>query len=1072
MAGVDLYWLGPPQIEVDGRSVKLETRKGAALLALLSVEGRPFSRESLAAMFWPEYDTERAPANLRRVLASVRKSFDGELLSADRDTLQFRGSGNTTVDCVMFLSRIESLRAEISEGRFTGQHAEKLQSALSLYRGEFLEGFNLKDSPEFDRWQALKRDEFRQLAAWALERLAEYNSEEKQWADAADAARRWLELDNLNEHAHRTLMLLYARSGKRNDALRQYNDCRRILREELEQEPEHETAELAEKIRLRRIEAAGSRNRQSVSSRVPLTKLVPPLPREKRVERNRLWQILEKGKSKRLTLISAPAGFGKTTLLSEWVRDCGTAAAWISLDAGDNDPLRFIGAIAAAYHRLNDAIGIEALHMLQAMQPPAMNKIIQSLVDDLFKEQFDSLVIIDDYHLIDTTDVQGLAAQFIEHIPDWVHVYLATRIDPALPLARLRARNQLVEIRSRDLRFLFPEAAAFLKEVMELDLDRQELETLETRTEGWAVGLQMAGLSLQRHTDRARFFKDFGGSHRYIMDYLIGEVLENQPEEIQLFLLRTSILDRFCAPLCEETAGVSDAQRIIEKLDRDNLFLIALDESRNWYRYHHLFAELLQHRLGRTVDSGEINLLHLNAGKWYEGEADFESAVQHYLKGGNYAEALRLIDLRLETILKQGGLGLLVTWAAAIPEEAVIGNPDGCVNIGVICTFSGKAEKAEEYFSRAEELLSDQDIRSSSRNERTLRGQIFAMRAFIADVAGDSDRAARFAEQAEELLPEDRAMTRSIIPFILSRIYRHRGELSRCEAYLDQHVRLALKADNRWSLSGAVHEQVWLNRLKGQLRNAEAILDRYDARLAAGPNEGPISKIIAARGEIEREKGDLESASMIAARALGAAEGWGLPSDICFCLQTALRVEYSAGSFEQARMYMDRIDEIARTSRVHRSILPLYEAERVRLFLALGMVTEALAWLSEYPVPPADGEIINREIIDIARARVFHAAGREPEARELLTRLAKEAESGGRRGRLLQILVLTATLPDAGTSDLLRALEIAEPEGYVRVFLDEGKAIVKVLRELADTSEKLPEHLNKYLQFLLSCQSG
>lgn len=342
------------------------------------------------------------------------------------------------------------------------------------------------------------------------------------------------------------------------------------------------------------------------------------------------------------------------------------------------------------------------------------------------------------------------------------------------------------------------------------------------------------------------------------------------------------------------------------------------------------------------------------------------------------------------------------------------------------------------------------------------------MRAFIANIAGDTEAALQLAEAAEQLIPGERAMTRSLIPYILSRIYRHKGDLQRSEAYLRQQIELALLARNTWSLSGAIHEMIWICRLTGSLNKAEQILQKYNPYFENQANRGPIAKIIAVRAEILRERGRLEEASQIAAEALHSVEGWGLPSDVCFCLQTKLRIELSDRRAEAALQTIKRIDEITSTEPVHASILPLYEAERIRIFIALGMLGEAVSRLNNYRID-YDNAVINREVIDIARARLHIASGKRKEAASLLAALAHEAEAGGRGGRLIEILILQSAANDGTTADraLARALELAGPQGYVQVLLDEGDRMRRHLQEVPEKPELFSPQATDYAGRLL-----
>ena len=1112
METLGLNWLGSPQALLNGIPVKFETRKAAALLAVLSLDRRPQSREFLATLFWPEYDSVRAPANLRRTLASLQASLGPGWIHADREAIHLGNQDSIQIDSEQVLSRIREVRTHHPAGdsRLCASCANILVQAVKLCHGEFMKGFNLKECPGFDRWQLEKRDALSQELGWALELLVEAKGESGDLEAAIPLAQRWLALDELHEPAHRALMFLYARSGKRTAALRQFDACTRLLREELGLEVEASTKTLYECIKQRGLEKTGvdtvarprleSQLRQGAPGPEPqaepdrgsiqagtglkapnpemgasmdrlATRLRPPPRRPVLVQRSRLLAQLDGGTRRPVTLVSAPAGFGKTTLLAEWARTCGLPVAWLSLEEADSDGAHLLAGLVAALGVMEPGIGIEASQMLRAMQTPPLNAIADSLFHDLERRSEHRVLVLDDYHLISRPAVEDYLSAIILRMPENLHLFIATRVDPSLPLARMRAHAQLVELRADDLRFQPEEAAGFLREVMGLDLQDADISLLEQRTEGWAAGLQMAALSLQGRADRSQFIRNFGGSHRYIMDYLMGEVLDGQPPAIQNFLLCTSILDRFQADLCNELAGCTDSQTILESLDRDNLFLVALDDERRWYRYHHLFAELLRHRLGLHHSAAGVAALHLKAGRWLEKAADIEGAMQHYLTGGNHDEALWVIREHHMSILTRGGLSMLLGWRSRIPDDIVAGRPDACVTIGSICAWAGKATDAERYFSQAEALRHG-TWQEDSEDARTLRGMATIMRAFIADVAGQTDRAVSLAREADELLPARYTMERVLVPYILSKAYRYRGELEKAEELYAGQIRLARAANNIWALSGAIHELIWLCRFRGRLRDAYRILDEFEAIPREPGTDGPVAKTTADRAEIERERGQLESAARIIRKPMEDVLRWGMPSDVAACHLTRLRIELSSGQVEEAEADLDRLDTLVRSSQVYATLLPLIEVERVHVFLARGRVSEAERWMDTYQYPE-DGSVTLREVIRIARARVMLAAGKVAEARVALDQLAKEAEAAGRFGRLLEILALRAVAgPEEAARTALRcALGIAEPEGYVSVFLDEGKPLLARLQDALDHPDTLAPGLAAYARHLLSLRS-
>jgi len=390
-----------------------------------------------------------------------------------------------------------------------------------------------------------------------------------------------------------------------------------------------------------------------MSTPLLVTKLYVPPPRPKVISRPRLIERLDEGLHRKLTLISAPAGFGKTTLVSEWVADCGRLTAWLSLDEADNDPTRFLAYLVAALQTVAANIGGGVVGALQSLQPPPTESILTALLNEITTLPDDIVLVLDDYHVIDAKSIDGALTFLLEHLPPRMHLVIATREDPQLPLARLRARGQMTELRAAELRFTTYEAAAFLNEVMGLNLSAADIAALDDRTEGWIAGLQLAAISMQGHQDVTRFIQSFTGSHHFVLDYLVEEVLQQQSPGVQSFLLRTSILDQLCGPLCDAVLldHSASGQEILQYIERANLFLVPLDNERRWYRYHHLFAELLRQRLQHAADSTvdkveEVTALHGRASVWYETNGLEIEAFQHAAAANDVARSERLIEGR------------------------------------------------------------------------------------------------------------------------------------------------------------------------------------------------------------------------------------------------------------------------------------------------------------------------------------------------------------------------------------------------------------------------------------------
>ena len=425
------------------------------------------------------------------------------------------------------------------------------------------------------------------------------------------------------------------------------------------------------------------------------TKLYIPAARRSVVVRPRLVQRLDEGLAAghRLTLVSAPAGFGKTTLVGEWVAGCGRPVAWLSLDEGDSDPSRFLTYLIAALQTVVPGIGEGVVTVLQSPQPPPLESTLTALLNELTTIPGAVVLVLDDYHALDARPVDDALAFIVEHLPPQVHLVIATREDPALPLARLRARGQLTELRGADLRFTPSEAAAFLNEVMHLDLSAEQVAALDARTEGWIAGLQLAAISMQGRADVGGFIESFAGSNRFVLDYLLEEVLQRQSESVQAFLLRTSILDRLCGPLCDALLGDTNAssQETVEYLDRANLFLVPLDTERRWYRYHHLFAELLRQRrqqaAGSAADRDED---HIRASEWFEANGLEIEAFEHAAAGHDVERAERLIEGGGMPLHNRGALAPILRWLGSLPTTVLDARPSLWITHASVLLGSGQ----------------------------------------------------------------------------------------------------------------------------------------------------------------------------------------------------------------------------------------------------------------------------------------------------------------------------------------------------------------------------------------------
>ncbi|HSB02798.1 MAG TPA: BTAD domain-containing putative transcriptional regulator, partial [Anaerolineales bacterium] len=868
MPTIRLSWLGPPLIEVDGHAVRLEMRKTLALLAYLSLSPQSTSRETMATMFWPEYDQQHALSNLRRNLSSLAGSLPPGCLYADRERIELQMGDEVQVDVKEFHRLLLHANAH---SHLTNQTCDEciktLESAVKLYRGDILEGFNLKDCPGFDEWQLFQREGLRSKYAGALEKLASIYREQCEWEKAISTARSWVALDRLNENAQRLLIGLYYQSGQRSLALRQYETLVDLLQNELGQAPEAGTLSLYQS--LLPVEAPGgaekvpARPHPASRSTEPLIKtklFIPPL-RMDRVTRPYLFELLDAGAQRSMTLISAPAGFGKTTLLASWAAHTSLPIAWFSIDEGDNDPVRFVAYLIAALDSvLSTELSGQFQTFTQLLQPSIQPTLVQ-LINHLAGESEPFVLILDDYQFIHSEDVHKAVTFLLEKIPACMHLIIATRSDPPMSLALLRARDQLVEIRMNDLRFRGQESAGFFKQVMALQLSNEDLSALETRTEGWIAGLQMAALAIRtvasqmtsdtsaidRDQAISQFIHAFSGSHRYILDYLGEEVLNQRPEEVRRFLLLTSILDRFSAPLCDAVTQAEGSQKILETLEKENLFVVPLDSERHWYRYHHLFGELLRYRLEEKLDKRSdrerqilptLEELHLRAALWCEEQNLPDEAILHTLSAKKFELAAVYIEKHAHDILfRYGELYTLAKWLAAIPADIFQDRPRLSILKAWVMIFQYQFESPAETLNTTLQTIQ----RQQSAESASLLGEIALIQGIYAELVNRDVQAMREqARLAWEKLPEQDAMLRGLAAWLLGASYYYDGDNRNAIKHYQNAIRLCRKAGNIYSTVLSIADMCSALREEGRYREAYRLLIKTQQEIVSNKWQHPM----------------------------------------------------------------------------------------------------------------------------------------------------------------------------------------------------------------------------------------
>lgn len=1086
MSELRLLWLGPPTVELDDRPLQLEMRKTLALLAYLSLSPQPPTRETLATLFWSEFDQQSAFANLRRNLASLTKRLPPGIFEADRERIGLIKGVAVNVDVDRFRSRIEQVdNHHHPSGPPCPDCKSALEDAVHTYRGDFFQGFNLKDCPEFDDWQFFQREDLRTAYGTALEKLAGYCVELSEWEKAVRYAHSWLALDRLHEPAYRLLIRLYNLSGQKSAALRQYEECKQILEKELGQPPDAQTQELYAEIRAsqperRREPAAAIPKPARVESELPLvrTKLfLPKVPRTL-VHRPRLIEQLNQSTQIPLTLISASAGFGKSTLLADWAEKVNLPVAWVSLDKGDNDPQRLMRYIVSSIRQALPVanIGSKSLDLLHTSEPPGLDVILSLLVNDLITADKDLVLILDDYHLIQNPPAHEVILFLLEHQPAPLHILLASRTDPPLPLARMRANCQIGEIRIEDLRFNREEAGVFLSRATGFDLSEQDLAYLDEKIEGWIAGIQMAAIAMQSKAQAPSlievqgFIQGFRGSHRYILDYLVEEVLNYQPVEIREFLFKTSILERMCGALCDrlqtdsssaQTPGSNaelaighlTGQSILEQLERNNLFVIPLDDERKWYRYHHLFADLLHVRLEQQ-DPLRVAALHRLAAGWFYENSLASEAIRHALAAHDYAFAGDVVEKYALRMINRSEIVTLAEWIQALPQEMVRSRPRLVLYRAWIHSRMGQIEEIEQAVGVVAEHLD-----AGAQGSEEIKNLITMLRAYQANMLGDTEAAIHIT------LGETTIDTSRITPenykayFQLGYACYTRGDLDAAERIFSAVARAAEQAEDIYNATISQGELAGIQVVRGSLKGAEVIYYQILDQIRSSVPQTAILECIfnISLAGIEYEKNNLDAAEKLVDAGMEAARAGSRNNSIAFGLTTRAYICLAGAYRQPENLYKahDAIEEAALYIQNHklypRSKSQVYTCQ-VAIWLAEGELLKAQTWMQEFLPAPEDPLPFYKELEHIAAAQVLLAWKRYDEASSLLERLSSEAEAGNRLGRRLKIEILRSLALDGlkrskeALGVLKSCLEFARQEEYVRVFLDEGAPMLALIQ--------------------------
>lgn len=773
---------------------------------------------------------------------------------------------------------------------------------------------------------------------------------------------------------------------------------------------------------------------------------VPPL-RPGVVPRERLIGCLEHRGGERIVLVSAPPGFGKTTLLGWWAATSPTPVAWLSLDAGDADPVRLVRYLVAAVETASPGSVPITVELLRAPIAVDVERVLAVLVNELSDRPGRLSLILDDYHLVESDDAHRAVAFLGEHLPARLGLVIATRVDPPLPVASWRARGILGELRATDLRFSIAEAARFLRDTMGFDLGEGEVAALRARTEGWPAGLHLAALSLRRHADRDGFIRDLAGDDRFILDYLIGDVLARLPGERQDFLLLTSILDRLSGPLCDAVTGGRDGAAVLEDLDRSNAFVEALGSDGRWYRSHRLFTDLLRHRL-HVQHPGVEPELHRRAAEWYESQGMVTDAIPHAMASGDVARAARLVESAAVPALAAGELGTVLAWVESLGDH-VLQNPLLCALGAMTRFYRGRPVESLLPWLEAAEAPDAPDV---------ARGTAATLRALMAALAGEGGRARGHAARALELLPPDRGFLRVLAGTASGLAALGEGDVDAADRAFEGAAHAAANAGHTLLQTLAMRRLAAIAAMRGDLHVAEARYRRLveETGDAPGAERSPFAGLgWVGLGGIARERGDLDGAESMVRQGVDLLAMLGPP----FVIEGAVtlgRVLCSRGDLRGAAAAMEEAARLARAFDATTDDDAFVAAMAARVHLAEGDVAGAARWAEALPpTPAADGparRFYPGEAEAGSLARLLVAMGRPEEAVAVLTPWIDRADAQRRHGSVIELEIVRAIALDrcgdeqGARSRLDRALRLAAPHGHIQAFLDEGELLVGLLR--------------------------
>ena len=831
---------------------------------------------------------------------------------------------------------------------------------------------------------------------------------------------------------------------------------------------------------------------EKLQSPILATKLFIPPTQRTLVPRPRLLKRLTEGFCCKVILVSAPAGYGKTTLLSSWIHQSQSPVAWYSLDKDDNDPVHFLSYMISALQTVEKNIGKTVITMLHSPQLPPFETLLINLINDITRCTIEFALVLDDYHLIEESRIHDILAFLVEHLPPQIHLIISTRSDPPLSLSRLRSQNQVVEIRAADLCFTTEEIYQFLNDRLNLGLSHEDIILIESRTEGWIAGLQLAALSMQGREEKSSFIRAFTGDNRYIVDYLLEEVINRQADDVQNFLMKTSILERLSAPLCDAVVGNNNSQYMLEMLEAANLFIFPLDNERHWFRYHPIFADMLQQRMQQT-QVNLINNLHVRASKWFIENGLEDSAVDHALAAQNFETAAKLIGKISEVDWDRGQESKLLRWLNGLPDTQISSSPQLCIFHARELFENGQWEDAEQRLNEAQQLLESYPIEneeisfgdSSQKflvSKLELQGRIAVIRGSMAAYKGDIPHIIQFCRQALKLLHERNLMWRSVAATMLG--FAHgwsgNGDLPKAHDAFSEAKSISEAAGNIYMNLLATLSLYTIELMQCRLSKP---IEKYNRLLKLAEENGMwqmgiTGSISAALGNILCEINRYEEGIRYIQQGVTLAEQGKDALALAGCYLNMIQVLWGAGDLNKAQKILQKIENTADKFNIPPWMAHVVSAWKARLWLANGNLQQVSQWIKVNGLS-IDDELINwREQEHMVLVRYLIMQEHWDEACTLLERLQNNAQLGTRMTSVIQIQILKAILSyekgeiKKAAEELRIALSLAECVDFVRIFISEGQPVAELLqyiyneiKTISNIKELTPS--KKYLKKLI-----